>query len=200
MQCWLQWREARLPQPDEEDEQEVGETAEVDTATTKAAEVQRQAELVEYIKVEAGSNLLFLNDLLKPADFKGEWTLSEALYQLHELREVSNMDISIRQKLNALLGQSARLHESVRFMLQCVARGVVRQPFQDMYDPRYFYTTRRSDSAVVGRTVAHFVDRCVARIAREYDQTSLLTEHMWLSSISEQVHHPIRLDFVVSLW
>ena len=207
MQGWLKWQKARLPKPDE----------------TEMTEQQ----VVDFMAVEAGRNMLFLNAFLNPfhdvsspsassSSSVPDWTLSQALVAFHDVKEVKAIDKSLRAVLNRLREAHGeyRVKESLQFMLQCVSRSVLSNTMPDLYDARYFYVTsgaslrtasaaaasqvhQRTPSKLVGHTIAHIVDRHVARLVREYHHAKLLTEQFWTASITDHAHNPIMLGFLV---
>ena len=207
MQGWLKWQKTRLPKPDE----------------TEMTEQQ----VVDFMAVEAGRNMLFLNAFLNPfhdvsspsassSSSVPDWTLSQALVAFHDVKEVKAIDKSLRAVLNRLrdVHGEYRVKESLQFMLQCVSRSVLSNTMPDLYDARYFYVTsgaslriasaaaasqvhQRTPSKLVGHTIAHIVDRHVARLVREYHHAKLLTEQFWTVSITDHAHNPIMLGFLV---
>ena len=145
-----------------------------------------------------------------------DWTLSRALVAFHQVKEVTTIDKSLRAVLNQLRKEYGefRVKESLQFMLQCVSRSVLSNTMPDLYDARYFYVTsgeslrvasaaaasqvhQRTPSKLVGHTIAHIVDRHVARLVREYNHAKLLTEQFWIASIIDHAHNPIMLGFLV---
>lgn len=207
MQGWLTWQKTRLPKPNEKE--------------------MTNQQLVDFMAVETGRNLLFLNAFLNPfhrvsppdassSSSAPDWTLSQALLAFHDVKEVKAIDTSVRAVLNRLRKEygEVRVKESLQFMLQCVSRSVLSNTMPDLYDARYFYVTsgeslrvasaaaasqahQRTPSKLVGHTIAHIVDRHVARLAREYNHANLLTEQFWIASITDHARNPIMLGFLV---
>ena len=210
MNGWLEWRKTRLPKSNDLE--------------------MKDEQLVDFIAVETGRNLLFLDAFLSPSQrvptpsaslssSVPDWTLSQALAAFHEVKEVKAIGDSLRAVLTRLQERRdghIRVKESLQFMLQCVARSVVSNTMADLYDARYFYVTssdslrpssaaassqaqahQRTPSKLVGHTIAHIVDRHVARLVREYDHPKLLREQFWIASITDNAHNPIMLGFLV---
>ena len=200
MQGWLAWQKLRLPMPED-------------------AEMTDQ-DVVDFMEVETGRNLLFLRAFRNPTYVSSQhtpsssslsrWTLSDALARFRNLKEVEPIDTAFRALLCGLSRQSpSRVRDSLEFMLQRVAGSVVTNSVADLYDARYFYTTS-SDSVkapsqrhwpsppiLVGHTIAHVVDSHVVRLARERGHATLLIQPFWMAGITEHARDPIKQGFLV---
>lgn len=149
--------------------------------------------LKDVMMVETGRNLLFLSAFLKPHSRTAQWKLSDALVAFYKVPEVAVMEDALRMKLDHLRSTfgEAKVVESLRFMVECVSRSAISNSQPILYDARYFYvsdgqsqpqsesaepTHKRHQSRLFGHTIAHIVDRHVARLVRENSRPDLLTE------------------------
>ena len=180
MKGWLKWQSTRLPKPNDPE--------------------MKDEQLVDFIAVETGRNLLFLNAFLSPSSQHvsnldssltssvPDWTLSQALAAFHEVKEVKAIGDSLRAVLNRLQERNngqIRVKESLEFMLLCVSHSIVSNTMADLYDARYFYVTS-SDSVRLASAAA-------ASQARAHQRTpSKLMGHTIAHIVDRHVAHLVR--------